>query len=226
MHGSVRPPQEHLPIFIVGTMLRHVRHNRSCRTEFILEGRPESPVHLQPNAPDRPGYGEAHGIRHGPALAGCPGRVQSIPRLRVGSCSGLPERRRSLYAAYCGRHCMVKAPSYNVLRNFLPPKVLTPFTRMSINWMQPIGSPLKNSDTTVLLQGTGGVAIGGLQIAKACGLKGKLPPRSSPYPPKQQQPHVYITHRVSNRVSSPPVHTTPKRKMRKKKNTSTSAQAS
>ncbi|GAB7353071.1 hypothetical protein MBLNU459_g3620t1 [Dothideomycetes sp. NU459] len=42
---------------------------------------------------------------------------------------------------------------------------------MSINWMQPIGSPVTNSETTVLFQGTGGVSISGLQIAKACGLK-------------------------------------------------------
>ena len=42
---------------------------------------------------------------------------------------------------------------------------------MSINWMQPIGSHLTGSDVTVLFQGTGGVSISGLQIAKACGLQ-------------------------------------------------------
>ena len=43
---------------------------------------------------------------------------------------------------------------------------------MSINWMQPIGKHTSGPSTTVLLQGTGGVSISGLQIAKACGLKG------------------------------------------------------
>jgi len=43
---------------------------------------------------------------------------------------------------------------------------------MSINWMQPIGKPITSPGTTVLLQGTGGVSISGLQIAKACGLIG------------------------------------------------------
>ncbi|CAD0014343.1 unnamed protein product [Aureobasidium pullulans] len=42
---------------------------------------------------------------------------------------------------------------------------------MAMNWMQPIGKPISNPETTVLFQGTGGVSISGLQIAKACGLK-------------------------------------------------------
>lgn len=37
-----------------------------------------------------------------------------------------------------------------------------------------MGSPISNPETTVLFQGTGGVSISGLQIAKACGLKGKI----------------------------------------------------
>ncbi|KAI0153630.1 hypothetical protein BJ166DRAFT_570749 [Pestalotiopsis sp. NC0098] len=41
---------------------------------------------------------------------------------------------------------------------------------MSINSFQPIGQPLAGADKVVLLQGTGGVAISGLQIAKALGL--------------------------------------------------------
>lgn len=44
---------------------------------------------------------------------------------------------------------------------------------MSINWMRPMGQPVEESDITVLVQGTGGVSICGLQIAKACGLKGE-----------------------------------------------------
>lgn len=45
---------------------------------------------------------------------------------------------------------------------------------MSIQGFQPMGQPLIDQDITVLVQGTGGVSICGLQVAKACGLKGKL----------------------------------------------------
>lgn len=41
---------------------------------------------------------------------------------------------------------------------------------MSLNWMQPIGHPLRGSDIIVLLQGTGGVSIAGLQLATALGM--------------------------------------------------------
>ena len=43
---------------------------------------------------------------------------------------------------------------------------------MSINWQQPMGQPATSTgDKFVLLQGTGGVAISGLQIAHAAGFK-------------------------------------------------------
>ncbi|KAI1407507.1 alcohol dehydrogenase [Hypoxylon sp. FL1857] len=41
---------------------------------------------------------------------------------------------------------------------------------MALNTFQPIGQPLSGKDKVVLLQGTGGVSISGLQIAKALGL--------------------------------------------------------
>ncbi|KAI6093163.1 alcohol dehydrogenase [Hypoxylon rubiginosum] len=41
---------------------------------------------------------------------------------------------------------------------------------MAINTFQPLGQPLTGVDKVVLLQGTGGVSISGLQIAKALGL--------------------------------------------------------
>lgn len=44
---------------------------------------------------------------------------------------------------------------------------------MSIQGFQPLGSPLVDGDTVVLIQGTGGVSVSGLQIAKACGMKGE-----------------------------------------------------
>ncbi|KPI40046.1 Zinc-type alcohol dehydrogenase-like protein [Cyphellophora attinorum] len=42
---------------------------------------------------------------------------------------------------------------------------------MAINWMQPIGQPLRGAEHIVLLQGTGGVSTAGLQLAHALGLK-------------------------------------------------------
>ena len=43
---------------------------------------------------------------------------------------------------------------------------------MSINWQQPMGQPATSTrDEFVLLQGTGGVVISGLQIAHAAGFK-------------------------------------------------------
>lgn len=44
---------------------------------------------------------------------------------------------------------------------------------MALNWSRPIGRPIKGSHHVVLLQGTGGVSVAGLQIAKASGLTGK-----------------------------------------------------
>ncbi|KAI1082116.1 hypothetical protein F5B20DRAFT_569539 [Whalleya microplaca] len=41
---------------------------------------------------------------------------------------------------------------------------------MALNTFQPIGQPLTGKDKIVLLQGTGGVSVSGLQIAKALGL--------------------------------------------------------
>jgi NADPH:quinone reductase-like Zn-dependent oxidoreductase len=44
---------------------------------------------------------------------------------------------------------------------------------ISINWMKPIGDHFTGPEYTVLLQGTGGVSIAGLQITKSCGMKSK-----------------------------------------------------
>ncbi|OAA62574.1 Alcohol dehydrogenase superfamily, zinc-type [Niveomyces insectorum RCEF 264] len=41
---------------------------------------------------------------------------------------------------------------------------------MALNWDRPIGDPRRGRDVVVLLQGTGGVSIAGLQQAKALGL--------------------------------------------------------
>ncbi|KAI0107922.1 alcohol dehydrogenase [Hypoxylon sp. NC0597] len=50
----------------------------------------------------------------------------------------------------------------------LPIAALTAW--MALNTFQPIGQPLSGKGKVVLLQGTGGVSISGLQIAKALGL--------------------------------------------------------
>ena len=41
---------------------------------------------------------------------------------------------------------------------------------MAINSFQPVGRPMTGRDKVVLLQGTGGVSVSGLQIAKALGM--------------------------------------------------------
>ena len=69
-------------------------------------------------------------------------------------------------------HGLVPAPSYmsNEEACTLPIAAVTAW--MSINGMRPLGEAGGKGDY-ILLQGTGGVAIAGLQIAKAAGAKGK-----------------------------------------------------
>ncbi|RWA09127.1 hypothetical protein EKO27_g5982 [Xylaria grammica] len=65
---------------------------------------------------------------------------------------------------------LVKVPDYLTYGQAacLPVAAVTAW--MGINSFQPIGQPLRGKDKFVLLQGTGGVAVTGLQIAKALGL--------------------------------------------------------
>ncbi|KAF2089780.1 alcohol dehydrogenase [Saccharata proteae CBS 121410] len=65
---------------------------------------------------------------------------------------------------------LVKVPDYmtDEEASCLPIAAVTAW--MSVNGMRPFGQP-GGKDETVLLQGTGGVAISGLQIAKASGAK-------------------------------------------------------
>ena len=71
-------------------------------------------------------------------------------------------------------HSLVRVPDYlnDEEGSTLPVAAATAW--MSINWMRPIGESVKGKDTVVLLQGTGGVSIAGLQIAKAEGLTSKV----------------------------------------------------
>ncbi|KAH9894711.1 oxidoreductase [Xylariomycetidae sp. FL2044] len=65
---------------------------------------------------------------------------------------------------------LVKVPDYlsDEEASALPIAAVTAW--MSINTFQPVGQPLTGKDKVVLVQGTGGVAISGLQIAKALGM--------------------------------------------------------
>ncbi|KAJ1330869.1 NADPH:quinone reductase [Microdochium nivale] len=65
---------------------------------------------------------------------------------------------------------LVKVPDYlsDAEAATLPIAAVTAW--MAINSFQPLGQPLKGQGKFVLLQGTGGVSISGLQIAKALGL--------------------------------------------------------
>lgn len=69
---------------------------------------------------------------------------------------------------------LVRAPAYlnDEEASALPIAAVTAW--MSINGMRPIGHP-GGEDETVLLQGTGGVSISGLQIAHAVGATSEYP---------------------------------------------------
>jgi NADPH:quinone reductase-like Zn-dependent oxidoreductase len=66
---------------------------------------------------------------------------------------------------------LVKPPAYLTDEEASCLPIGAPTAWMSLNSFQPIGSPISGSDKYVLLQGTGGVSISGLQIAHALGLK-------------------------------------------------------
>lgn len=65
---------------------------------------------------------------------------------------------------------LVTAPSHltDAEASTLPIAAVTAW--MSLNHFEPINQPLSNKDKVILLQGTGGVSVAGLQIAKAMGL--------------------------------------------------------
>lgn len=69
---------------------------------------------------------------------------------------------------------LVKTPDYLSDEQASTLAIAAVTSWMSINWNQPIGDHLKGLEKTVLLQGTGGVSIAGLQIAKACGMNSKV----------------------------------------------------
>ena len=69
-------------------------------------------------------------------------------------------------------HTLVRAPDYLNDEEAATLAIAGVTAWMSINGMRPMGQD-GGKDEYVLLQGTGGVAIAGLQIAKAAGAKGK-----------------------------------------------------
>lgn len=68
-------------------------------------------------------------------------------------------------------HGLVKAPGFMSDEEAATLPIASVTAWMSINGMRPMGQS-GGKDEFVLLQGTGGVAIAGLQIAKAAGAKG------------------------------------------------------
>lgn len=67
---------------------------------------------------------------------------------------------------------LVKVPDHlsNEEGSTLPIATVTAW--MALNWIRPIGEPFQGSDRVVSFQGTGGVSMAGLQLAKASGLTG------------------------------------------------------
>lgn len=66
---------------------------------------------------------------------------------------------------------LVRAPDYLTDEEACTLPIASVTAWMSLNWMRPIGQS-GGAGEYVLLQGTGGVSIAGLQIAKASGAKG------------------------------------------------------
>ncbi|KAI0839444.1 alcohol dehydrogenase [Hypoxylon sp. FL0890] len=65
---------------------------------------------------------------------------------------------------------LVKVPDYLTDEEAAALPIAAVTAWMALNTFQPIGQPLTGKDKVVLLQGTGGVSISGLQIARALGL--------------------------------------------------------
>lgn len=65
---------------------------------------------------------------------------------------------------------LVKVPTYLSDEEGSTLPVATVTAWMALNWIRPIGQAVHGADQIVLLQGTGGVSIAGLQLAKASGL--------------------------------------------------------
>jgi NADPH:quinone reductase-like Zn-dependent oxidoreductase len=65
---------------------------------------------------------------------------------------------------------LVKCPTYLTDEQACNLPIAAVTAWMSINWMQPTGQHLTGKDMSIVCQGTGGVSIAGLQIAKASGM--------------------------------------------------------
>ncbi|KAI0966809.1 putative alcohol dehydrogenase [Xylaria arbuscula] len=65
---------------------------------------------------------------------------------------------------------LIRIPDYMNFEEASTLTVAATTAWMALNWDQPIGQPRRDKDVVVLLQGTGGVSIAGLQQAKALGL--------------------------------------------------------
>ncbi|KAJ5325303.1 uncharacterized protein N7506_008405 [Penicillium brevicompactum] len=93
-----------------------------------------------------------------------------VTEKELGKSLGLPEDGVLASHRVFSDHGLVKAPSFMSDEEAATLPIASVTAWMSINGMRPIGHS-GGKDEYILLQGTGGVAIAGLQIAKAAGAK-------------------------------------------------------
>ncbi|KAJ5339932.1 Polyketide synthase enoylreductase [Penicillium brevicompactum] len=93
-----------------------------------------------------------------------------VTEKELGKSLGLPEDGVLASHRVFPDHGLVKAPSFMSDEEAATLPIASVTAWMSINGMRPIGQS-GGKDEYILLQGTGGVAIAGLQIAKAAGAK-------------------------------------------------------
>lgn len=91
----------------------------------------------------------------------------------MGSGLGLPLNGVLMQYRVFKAGSLVKAPEYMTDQEGATLPIAAVTAWMSINGFQQIGHPLSGKEKVVLLQGTGGVNVFGLLIAKALGLTGK-----------------------------------------------------
>lgn len=96
-----------------------------------------------------------------------------VTEKELGKSLGLPEDGVLASHRVFSDYGLVKAPSFMTDEEAATLPIASVTAWMSINGMRPIGHS-GGKDEYILLQGTGGVAIAGLQIAKAAGAKGTV----------------------------------------------------
>jgi len=94
-----------------------------------------------------------------------------LPEKALASSLGLPQPGVLVTHRVFPEHALIKAPEYMSDQEASTLTIAGVTAWMGINGMRPLGQP-GGKDEYILLQGTGGVSIAGLQLAKASGAKG------------------------------------------------------